>query len=128
MRYAISLQMVISFACLSLVFLLWYRGPVVHQENLADVPEDQNFLDASTNVVPSLVDDSMSDEETKILVKAEKLIIENELPKRYSVKSGDTLGHIAQRFGLSVAQLKAMNKLQSDVITVGKELRISETQ
>ena len=128
MRYAISLQMAISFACLLLVILLWYRGPVVHQENLADIPEDQNILGASANVVSSLVDDSMSDEETKILVKAEKLIIENALPKMYSVKSGDTLGHIAQRFGLSVAQLKAMNKLQSDVITVGKELRISETQ
>ena len=128
MRYAISLQIVISFACLLLVLLLWSRGPVVHKENLADLIVGNYDLGASSNMVSPFVGDPVSEKEKPVLVTADKIIDEPASPKVYVVKSGDTLGHIAQRFELSVAKLKAMNNLQSDVITVGKELRISEAQ
>ena len=127
MRYAISLQIVISFACLLLVLLLWSRGPVVHKESLADLIVDNYVLGTSSNATP-FVGDPVSEKDKPTLVTADKIIDEPASPKVYVVKSGDTLGHIAQRFELSVAKLKAMNNLQSDVITVGKELRISEAQ
>lgn len=43
----------------------------------------------------------------------------------YTVAAGDTLYSIARRFGVSVAQLKSWNGLSSDVLTIGKVLRVS---
>lgn len=42
----------------------------------------------------------------------------------YRVRSGDTLGEIAQRFGVSVADIKATNGLTSNTIIVGDVLEI----
>lgn len=42
----------------------------------------------------------------------------------YKIKQGDTLGGIAQKFRVSVKQLKAWNGLKSDNIRAGKTLKI----
>ncbi|WP_269527122.1 LysM peptidoglycan-binding domain-containing protein [Coraliomargarita parva] len=42
----------------------------------------------------------------------------------YTVQKGDTLGHIALRFGTSVRAIKNANKLNSDLIRVGQKLSI----
>jgi LysM repeat protein len=128
MRNAISLQIVISFACLLLVLLLWSRGPVVHKEDLADLAVSNYELGALSKVVSPFAGDSVSEKDKPVLLTANKNMGESTSPKVYVVKSGDTLGHIAQRFELSVAELKAMNELQSDVIAVGRELIINEAQ
>lgn len=44
--------------------------------------------------------------------------------KEYVVKNGDTLGHIAVRNGVTVAQLKELNGLSKDSIRVGQKLKI----
>lgn len=46
---------------------------------------------------------------------------------QYSVKSGDTLYGIALTYGVSVANLKAWNKLSSDTIYVGQRLTVTNT-
>ncbi|MCL2560699.1 MAG: transglycosylase SLT domain-containing protein [Rikenellaceae bacterium] len=43
----------------------------------------------------------------------------------YTVKSGDTLGGIAQRHRVTVAQLRQWNNLRSDLIRPGQRLRVS---
>lgn len=43
----------------------------------------------------------------------------------YRVKRGDTLGAIAMRHGVSVAQLKNWNNMRSDKLSVGKTLQVS---
>ena len=45
----------------------------------------------------------------------------------YTVKAGDTLYAIASRYGLSVASLKALNNLNSNLIHVGQTLKVSGT-
>lgn len=45
-------------------------------------------------------------------------------PSTYTVKSGDTLWEIAQATGVSVAELKRINGLTSDLIKVGQVLRL----
>ena len=42
----------------------------------------------------------------------------------YFVKSGDTLSHIAKTHGITVKALKAANKLATDRIVVGEQLKI----
>lgn len=42
----------------------------------------------------------------------------------YKIRSGDTLGHIAQRFGVTVRQLQYWNNLNGTMIIAGKTLRI----
>ena len=42
----------------------------------------------------------------------------------YKIKEGDTLGGIAKKFRVSVKQLKAWNRLKSDMIRAGKTLKI----
>ena len=44
--------------------------------------------------------------------------------KVYVVKSGDTLGHIAKRYKVTVAQLKQWNGLKSDFLRIGQKLKI----
>lgn len=42
----------------------------------------------------------------------------------YKVKSGDTLGHIAQKYNVGVADIKRWNKLTSDRLKIGQKLTI----
>jgi len=100
----------------------------VHKESLAGLIVGNYDLGASSNMVSPFVGDPVSEKEKPVLLTADKVMGESASPKVYVVKSGDTLGHIAQRFELSVAKLKAMNELQSDVIAVGRELIVSEAQ
>lgn len=45
----------------------------------------------------------------------------------YTIKSGDTLSKIASAHKLSVAQLKQLNNLKSDLIFAGQKLKVSST-
>lgn len=46
---------------------------------------------------------------------------------KYIVKSGDNLGSIAQRFGVTVTQLKKWNALNSDRISIGQKLVVNQS-
>ncbi len=43
---------------------------------------------------------------------------------KYVIKKGDTIGKIAQRYGISASKLKSANGLKSDFIRAGQTLRI----
>jgi len=42
----------------------------------------------------------------------------------YTVKSGDTLGHIADRYGVTSKSIKELNALKNDNISVGQSLKV----
>ncbi len=46
--------------------------------------------------------------------------------QRYSIRKGDTLITVADRFGVSVEQLRRWNSLHSNQVSVGKSLVVSE--
>ncbi|WP_338470999.1 LysM peptidoglycan-binding domain-containing protein [Niallia sp. XMNu-256] len=43
----------------------------------------------------------------------------------YKIQSGDTLGKIAKQFDMTIAELKTLNNLKSDLIYAGATLRVS---
>lgn len=47
--------------------------------------------------------------------------------KWYTVKSGDTLGKIAERHAITVQRIQALNGLNTTVISVGQKLKLSGT-
>ena len=47
-------------------------------------------------------------------------------PKYHVVKRGDNLSAIAKRYGVTVARLKKMNNMKSDVIRIGQRLKVEE--
>jgi LysM repeat protein len=47
-------------------------------------------------------------------------------PSVYSVKKGDTLFNVAQRFHLSVVEIKRLNHLRGDALQPGESLRVAE--
>jgi LysM repeat protein len=44
----------------------------------------------------------------------------------YIVKSGDTLYSIAKKYNLSVNELKSLNNLTSNILTIGQKLKVSQ--
>lgn len=44
----------------------------------------------------------------------------------YTVRSGDSLWSISQRYNVSINQIKALNNLRSDMIYVGQKLKVSQ--
>lgn len=55
-----------------------------------------------------------------------EIVVENE-PTVYYVRSGDVLGTIADKFGVSISQLKAWNNIRGSMIRVGQKLYIYES-
>lgn len=43
---------------------------------------------------------------------------------RHTVKPGDTLGGVALKFGVKVSEIKRWNRMKSDVIYVGRDLKV----
>jgi LysM repeat protein len=46
------------------------------------------------------------------------------VPQIYTVQKGDTLFHIARRFGLTITEIKRMNGLDTDIIHPGMKLKL----
>lgn len=63
-------------------------------------------------------------EEIAKLEKPLPQLVQSEDRVRYRVKSGDYLGKIAERYGVSVSQIKRWNGLKSNDIRVGQRLTI----
>ena len=44
----------------------------------------------------------------------------------YTVKTEDTLAHIAEKYGTTVDLIKSFNQLQSDTVSVGRTLLVPQ--
>lgn len=131
MRQVFVLQSFAMASCLLLALLVWARGPVINSGVTLEPTTNVDFGNQKT-AIKTKVDKSQPDPESLkdvvTYVAQREVVQSNSASSIYIVKSGDTLGHIAQRFKVTVAELKAMNKLQSDFITVGRELTVSQGQ
>jgi len=73
------------------------------------------------------VKESLASNEKKVF-KEEKVVTYKDVTKFYKVKSGDNLGEIADKHGVSVAQVKKWNKLKSNNIMLGANLKIVKNE
>ena len=67
----------------------------------------------------------------KLLVPATTIIIDETTPGEYityTVKSGDNLYSIANRYGVSVKEIMNLNNLTSNLLNVGQTLRIPTSE
>jgi N-acetylmuramoyl-L-alanine amidase len=60
-----------------------------------------------------------------VLLDGKRIIYKN-VVNLYKVEKGDTLWRISKQFGITVNELKRMNGMNSDLIAVGKLLKISQ--
>lgn len=62
------------------------------------------------------------------IAKESKAIASNSSNRFHTIRRGESLGKIAQKYGMSVAQLKQLNGLRGNTIVAGRKLKVSGTQ
>ena len=62
------------------------------------------------------------------IYKTEKVVVNKEVIKYYSVKSGDVLGAIAGKYNVTVAELRKWNKIKGNNLGIGDKLKIIKNE
>ncbi|WP_412476856.1 LysM peptidoglycan-binding domain-containing protein [Flavobacterium sp. TBRC 19031] len=90
---------------------------------------NDNTAVASTNKTSPKDNDStaIASASNKIY-KEEKVVSYKDVVKYYRVKSGDNLGEISNKYGVSVSEIKKWNKLKSNNIALGASLKIIKNE
>lgn len=90
---------------------------------------NDNTAVASTNKTSPKDNDStaIASASNKIY-KEEKVVSYKDVVKYYRVKSGDNLGEISNKYGVSVSEIKKWNKLKSNNIALGANLKIVKNE
>jgi membrane-bound lytic murein transglycosylase D len=91
--------------------------------------------DIASNDKNQIKTDSTSVNETTVLAsnttkifKEEKVISYKGVVKYHKVKKGDNLGEVADKYGVSVAQVKKWNRLKGTNIALGSSLKIIKNE
>ena len=81
---------------------------------------------STTDTTSSAIAENVIEKPTKAAkaFKYEKVVTFKDVTKNYKVRKGDNLGEISEKYNVSVADLKKWNKLRSNNVAVGKELKI----
>lgn len=98
------------------------KSHLLYKDSRIYIPSSKNevFNATADSLYAHAIDESKT---SRIVLPTERPA---PLPKYivYRVKSGDTLGHIALRYGVGVSQIKRWNKLRSDMLQIGQRLKI----
>lgn len=98
-----------------------YCGDVI----VGDYKKIPFMIDATKVIRFSALQDSLANWQPQIIVETE--IVETTYIS-YKVKRGDSLGKIAQKYNISVSELKRLNRIKGNTIQQGKVLKIPVTR
>ena len=88
----------------------------------------RSYLDPSSHYVPESLDeeDDVFGGDEQILEEERRREAERAAMKWHTVRSGETLGHIAIKYGKSVSTLKKLNpKINPDRLSIGQKIRVN---
>ena len=112
---------------------------VIPEVESVDTPDENIYVVKSGDTLYSIANKyGMTVNELKnlnnltsdILSIGQQLTVKNESASTldtYTVKSGDTLYSIANKYGMSVSDLKSLNNLTSDILSIGQVLKVSNS-
>ncbi|MEC4113308.1 LysM peptidoglycan-binding domain-containing protein [Myroides pelagicus] len=102
---------------------------VSDKEHYVRLPIEKVGLFASNEDKIYAYVDFLDSKKEKPVYSMEEMLIEqsNYNNKYHTIKSGESVGVIAQKYGLSVSQLKRMNNMRSNMIYPGKKLIVGRT-
>ncbi|NNT71094.1 LysM peptidoglycan-binding domain-containing protein [Flavobacterium sp. IMCC34852] len=93
------------------------------------VAEDNNTAIASNESKPTKsADTTVVASNTNKIFKEEKVVTYKDVVKYHKVRKGDNLGEISGKYGVSVAEVKKWNKLKSNNIALGANLKIIKNE
>jgi membrane-bound lytic murein transglycosylase D len=85
-------------------------------------------IESVAEVSPSVIYEKPQSETPKDKVKArytwEKAYVNKEVVKTYKIKKGDNLGEIAEKYSVTVSEIKKWNRLRSNVAQRGQNIKI----
>ena len=115
-----------------------YKGFAFDPEWIADYEKGElrsnvfvlrrSYLDASSHYVPQSLDEEedvyAADE--KIVEEEKRIAAEKAAIRYHTVKSGDTLGAIAKRYGKSLSTIQKLNPgVNSNKLRIGQKIRVN---
>ena len=112
---------------------------VIPEVESVDTPDENIYVVKSGDTLYSIANKyGMTVNELKnlnnltsdILSIGQQLTVKNESASTldtYTVKSGDTLYSIANKYGMSVSDLKSLNNLTSNILSIGQVLKVSNS-
>ncbi|WP_309642494.1 LysM peptidoglycan-binding domain-containing protein [Flavobacterium sp.] len=88
-------------------------------------PKEDSTAIASNNKINSISNTvaELTVKEPKVY-KEEKVVSFKDVTKTHKVKKGDSLGEIADKYGVAMSDIKKWNKLKSNNVPLGKKLKI----
>lgn len=100
----------------------------VGQELVVPARSGDTALTSVASVDPTPAPDAASASRTKSKDKEPAAeAAPRTVARTHTVRSGDTLGNIAAKYGLSVAEVKRLNGLKGDKILAGQKLKVGST-
>jgi membrane-bound lytic murein transglycosylase D len=105
----------------------WRYRRVAADDTLVSMAHDNHISVADLAAANNLkVDDSLKGVEALAIPSAPAVVSIARTQQTYTARKGDTLVTIADRFGVSLTQLRQWNKISGIKVAPGRKLRVSE--
>lgn len=91
-------------------------------KEIAESKPEKPELEATKQTVVAIAEPEKIKE--SFVYKEEKVVIYKDVPKTYKVKKGDNISEIADKYNVSIAEVKKWNKIKGNSVTKGQNLRI----
>ena len=96
----------------------------VKKENIKQVSKDTSVVKAKDLFTAKNTEVAVVEPRIEKVYKTEKVISYKDVVKQYKVKRGDNLGEIADKYDVSITELKKWNHLKKNTVQAGKSLKI----